>query len=72
MTTHSKKNVWRSVGSFFNNGLSSLSNFVIDSMDVVFGALQRVVGLRGMPYIFVLPNLLIFGIFIVFPMLLNF
>lgn len=72
MTTHSQKNVWRSVGSFFNNGLSSLSNFTIDSMDVVFGALQRVVGLRGMPYIFVLPNLLIFGIFIVFPMLLNF
>ena len=25
-----------------------------------------------MPYIFVLPNLLIFGIFILFPMLLNF
>lgn len=72
MTTHSQKNVWRSIGSFFNNGLSSLSNFTIDRVDLVFGALQRVVGLRGMPYVFVLPNLLIFGIFIVFPMLLNF
>jgi alpha-1,4-digalacturonate transport system permease protein len=41
-------------------------------VDIVFTALQRVVGLRGMPYIFVLPNLLIFGIFILFPMLLNF
>jgi alpha-1,4-digalacturonate transport system permease protein len=52
--------------------LSFISNFFIDAMDFVFGALQRAVGLRGMPYIFVLPNLLIFGIFIVFPMLLNF
>ena len=34
--------------------------------------IQRVVGLRGMPYVFVLPNLLIFGIFILIPMLLNF
>ncbi|MCJ7434329.1 MAG: sugar ABC transporter permease [Anaerolineales bacterium] len=34
--------------------------------------IQRLIGVRGMPYIFVLPNLLIFGIFILFPMLLNF
>jgi alpha-1,4-digalacturonate transport system permease protein len=40
--------------------------------DIFFGFVQRVVGLRGMPYVFVLPNLLIFGIFILFPMLLNF
>jgi alpha-1,4-digalacturonate transport system permease protein len=72
MTTYSRKNVWRSIGSSFNNILSSISNFTIDSVDVVFNALQRVVGLRGMPYIFVLPNLLIFGIFILFAMLLNF
>ncbi|MES0360064.1 MAG: sugar ABC transporter permease [Anaerolineales bacterium] len=72
MTTDSQKNVWRSIGSTFNNVVSSISNFIIDRVDVVFAALQRVVGLRGMPYIFVLPNLLIFGIFILFPMLLNF
>ena len=41
-------------------------------LDLIFGAIQRLIGLRGMPYIFVLPNLLIFGIFILFPMLLNF
>lgn len=72
MTTHSQKNVWRSIGGFFNDGLSSISNFILDMMDAVFGVLQRAIGLRGMPYVFVLPNLLIFGIFIVFPMLLNF
>ena len=56
MTTDSQKNVWRSIGSTFNNVVSSISNFIIDRVDVVFAALQRVVGLRGMPYIFVLPN----------------
>jgi alpha-1,4-digalacturonate transport system permease protein len=40
--------------------------------DIFFGLVQRVVGIRGMAYVFVLPNLLIFGIFILFPMLLNF
>ena len=72
MTTHSQKNALRSIGGIFNKVLSSISNFVLDAMDLVFGMIQRVVGLRGMPYIFVLPNLLIFGIFILFPMLLNF
>jgi alpha-1,4-digalacturonate transport system permease protein len=64
--------VWTSFTGFFNKLYSSFSNFIIDSVDVIFSALQRVIGLGGMPYVFVLPNLLIFGIFIVFPMLLNF
>jgi len=72
MSTQSQKNVLSSIGSIFNNGLSSLSTFIIDRVDLFFSALQRVIGLKGIPYIFVLPNLLIFGIFIVFPMLLNF
>ena len=33
---------------------------------------QRLIGFKRMGYFFVLPNLLIFGIFILFPMLLNF
>jgi len=72
MSTHSQKNVWNSISSGFNNLLSSISTFTIDRVDLVFSALQRLIGLNRMPYIFVLPNLLIFGIFIVFPMLLNF
>ncbi len=41
-------------------------------LEAVFGPLQRLVGVRGMAYVFLLPNLLIFGIFILFPMALNF
>jgi alpha-1,4-digalacturonate transport system permease protein len=72
MSTRSQKNVLSSIGSIFSNGLEAFSTFVINVVDVFFSTLQRVIGLKGIPYIFVLPNLLIFGIFIVFPMLLNF
>ena len=40
--------------------------------DLLFLPLQRWFGVRSMAYVFVLPNLVIFGVFILFPMLLNF
>ncbi len=45
---------------------------IVGLFDLIFGGIQKIIGVKGMPYIFVLPNLLIFGIFILFPMLLNF
>ena len=45
---------------------------VMATLEIVFNALQQRLGIRRMAYIFVLPNLLIFGIFVLFPMLLNF
>ena len=45
---------------------------VVDFFDFFFKPLQRLLGARSMPYVFVLPNLLVFGIFILWPMLLNF
>lgn len=41
-------------------------------LDGVMSLLQRRVGTQRMGYAFVLPNLLIFGVFIIIPMLLNF
>ena len=35
-------------------------------------AVQRLVGVGGMPYVFVLPNLLFFGMFVVIPLFINF
>lgn len=40
--------------------------------DPMFDWIQRRIGVRNMAYLFLLPNLLIFGIFVLFPMLLNF
>ena len=44
----------------------------IGMLDILFSNLQRLLGSTNMAYVFVLPNLLIFGIFILLPMLLNF
>jgi alpha-1,4-digalacturonate transport system permease protein len=51
---------------------SAIFNGIINVVDWIMHPLQDRVGVRGMAYIFVLPNLLIFGIFILLPMLLNF
>ena len=45
---------------------------IMNGVGLIFDWVQRVVGLERMGYVFVLPNLLIFGIFVLFPMLLNF
>lgn len=47
-------------------------NLVVDLVDRLLFPIQQVLGVRRMAYVFVLPNLLIFGIFILFPTLLNF
>ncbi len=52
--------------------LSIIYDAFIDVMDILMSFVQRVVGAKGMAYVFVLPNLLIFGIFIMLPMVLNF
>jgi alpha-1,4-digalacturonate transport system permease protein len=41
-------------------------------LEIPFSALQSLIGVQRMGYLFVLPNMLIFGIFVLFPMLLNF
>lgn len=45
--------------------------FLVSAVDTVLKPIQRRVGIDRMGYFFVLPNLLIFGIFVLFPMLLN-
>lgn len=57
--------VRRSIGDIIFQG-------IVDLLDFVFRPLQRLIGATRMPYVFVLPNLLIFGVFILLPMVLNF
>lgn len=51
---------------------SGILQFFIDAVDIVFSRLQSAIGIKGMAYAFVLPNLVIFGFFILFPMITNF
>jgi alpha-1,4-digalacturonate transport system permease protein len=52
--------------------IETVFNGLVDLLDFFFKPIQNFIGAHRMPYVFVLPNLLIFGIFILFPMLLNF
>jgi alpha-1,4-digalacturonate transport system permease protein len=72
MSAQSYRNPIRAVGDGINRGISSVLGLIVSFFDLLFGAIQRWLGIRSMPYVFALPNLLIFGIFILFPMLLNF
>ncbi len=53
-------------------GIGGLVSGVMSSPDLLLEPLQKRFGVQRMAYFFVLPNLLIFGIFILLPMLLNF
>lgn len=63
-----KPKLLKQLGSFFG----SIGTGIINVLDLIFGSIQKVIGIKGIPYMFVLPNLLIFGIFILYPVLLNF
>lgn len=52
--------------------LMFIFNQIVNVVDAIMGPLQQRIGIRGMAYVFVLPNLLIFGIFILLPMIVNF
>lgn len=47
-------------------------SWVLSLADLILLPLQNLIGARRMAYFFVLPNVLIFGVFILLPMLLNF
>ncbi len=55
-----------------NRFWGKIFELLVSIPDLFFSPLQHLIGSRNMAYVFVLPNLLIFGIFILFPMLLNF
>jgi alpha-1,4-digalacturonate transport system permease protein len=56
----------------FEKGTGFVYDAFINLFDWIFNPLQRLFGVRRMAYFFVLPNLVIFGIFVLYPMLLNF
>ena len=56
----------------FERLLTGGLRLIASVIGLVMTPLQRVLGVQKMGYVFVLPNLLIFGVFVLFPMLLNF
>jgi len=50
----------------------TLFGWIMRLIEFIIDPIQRVLGIKRMPWFFLLPNLAIFGIFVLFPMLLNF
>lgn len=77
MTIHSNM-VFRTPMTSFNpvpllqKATLTLIEGVMNGIDRVFIPLQRRIGTQRMAYLFVLPNLIVFGVFILLPMILNF
>ena len=62
--------------SAIQNGIENAFGFVfgliMNAVDLVMGPVQRRIGLRRMGYLFLIPNMTIFSVFVLFPMALNF
>lgn len=52
--------------------IGAVIDLVMGAVDLVVNPIQRAIGIKRMAYIFLLPNLLIFGIFVLTPMAMNF
>jgi len=64
-------NVSKTIKDFFGNVMNALLSIVINALDWIMDPIQRKIGMKRMAYVFLLPNMLIFGIFVLFPMLVN-
>ena len=53
-------------------GVSALFEGVMNTLEILISPIERRLGMERIGYFFILPNLLIFGVFVLFPMLLNF
>lgn len=61
-----------SLGDRFNAIAAWPMRILFGLLDTPFRAIQRVFGIARMPYIFLLPNLAFFGLFVVVPLFINF
>jgi alpha-1,4-digalacturonate transport system permease protein len=68
-----RRNIFQTTSDELGLFLARLYELITLALDrFFFTPLQKLVGTRRMPYFFVLPNLLVFGMFSLLPMLLNF
>jgi alpha-1,4-digalacturonate transport system permease protein len=68
-----KRDGFHDIGARLSWFFAKLYDSIISVLDrFFFNPLQKLVGMHRMPYIFVLPNLLVFSLFSLLPMLLNF
>jgi alpha-1,4-digalacturonate transport system permease protein len=62
-----RRTVTAALGAVFGPPLA----LVMRGLDIPMKALQRLVGVRHMPYFFLAPNFLLFGLFVFLPIAIN-
>ena len=60
------QNPYQTIKNTINSVFSMIGNMIVNILDNFFTPLQKRVGVKGMAYIFVLPNMLVFSIFVLF------
>ncbi|MHA1564979.1 MAG: sugar ABC transporter permease, partial [Alphaproteobacteria bacterium] len=61
-----------SLSEFASNLAAQPVLLIMRLADVPMRFAQRLIGVKGMPYLFILPNLAFFGIFVLIPLFINF
>ena len=52
--------------------MTKLIDAFVSFFDILFNRIQKFTGVTGMAYVFVAPNMIVFSIFVLFPMVFNF
>ena len=52
--------------------LAILADVIVGVFDGLFTRIQKFTGVTGMAYVFIAPNMIVFSVFVLFPMLFNF
>ena len=56
----------------FGHLLGAVTQALMNGLDGLFARVQKITGVTGMAYVFVIPNMIVFSVFILFPMIFNF
>ena len=65
------ENIRNQIKIFFLRILNIPFAFLMHAIDLIMWPIQKIVGVRNMPYIFLLPNLIFFGLFVIVPLGVN-
>jgi alpha-1,4-digalacturonate transport system permease protein len=71
MTHHAPDQDSRTLSAHFARGFGLAYTGLMRALEPPFAAIQKRVGIKGMAYVFVAPNMIIFSVFVALPMILN-
>ena len=65
------KTIRNKIKNFFITAFKIPFGFLMQTIDIIMWPIQKIIGVRNMPYIFLLPNLIFFGLFVIVPLGVN-